>query len=262
MKTKLLACVFALAFSQISFAQEQEAPPPAPVAQEATVQGVTPSVPATAATPAPTPPPHATAPTPIVTAPAEVVPTKKPVAKKEQPVKKGFKRMFAVIDTSMGKIKVKLHLDKAPNTVENFVGLAEGTKEWIDGKNKKKTHFYDGLTFHRVIPKFMIQGGDPLGNGTGGPGYTFKDELHPDLKHEKPGVLAMANAGRNTNGSQFYITTDATPFLDTQATKYTIFGEVTEGLDVVRAISNVPRDPSNDKPLKPVTIKKVTIIRE
>src|SRR5205085_16288 len=120
-------------------------------------------------------------------------------------------------------------------------GLAEGTKEWNDGRTKKKSNFYDGLIFHRVIPKFMIQGGDPLGNGMGGPGYKFNDELHPDLKHDKEGIVAMANAGKNTNGSQFYITTNATPFLDTQVTKYTIFGEVVEGMDVVKAISEVPR---------------------
>jgi peptidyl-prolyl cis-trans isomerase A (cyclophilin A) len=167
--------------------------------------------------------------------------------------------MFAVFETTMGKIKIKLHHDKVPKTVENFTGLAEGTKEWVDGKTKKKTHFYDGLVFHRVIPKFMIQGGDPAGNGTGGPGFTFADEFHPDLKHDKPGILSMANAGKNTNGSQFFITTVPTPWLDN---KHSVFGEVVEGMDVVEAIGNAPRDMSNDKPLKTITLKKVTIIRE
>jgi peptidyl-prolyl cis-trans isomerase A (cyclophilin A) len=182
---------------------------------------------------------------------------KAPTAKNK--AKKGSKKMFAVFETTMGKIKIKLFRDKVPKTVDNFVDLAEGNKEWIDGKEKKKTHFFDGLIFHRVIPKFMIQSGDPLGTGTGGPGFTFNDEFHPDLTHSKPGILSMANRGKNTNGSQFFITTVETPWLDN---KHSVFGEVVEGMDVVEAISNVPRDQSNDKPLKPVTIKKVTIIRE
>lgn len=227
--------------------------------------------PAVPATPPPTPPPAAAAPTPALTPAAAPTPDakkeEKPKEKKEEkketktkPVaKKGFKRMFALFDTSMGKIKIKLFHDKAPKTVDNFVGLAEGTKEWLDGKTKKKSNFYEGITFHRVIPKFMIQSGDPNGNGTGGPGYTFNDEFHPDLKHDKPGILSMANAGKNTNGSQFFITTVPTPFLDN---KHSVFGEVVEGQDVVEAISNVPRDMSDNKPFKPVTIKKVTIIRE
>ncbi len=173
--------------------------------------------------------------------------------------KKGPKRMFAILETNMGKIKIKLFHDKVPKTVDNFVGLAEGTKEWIEGKEKKKTHFYDGLVFHRVIPNFMIQGGDPLGTGTGGPGFTFSDEFHPDLKHTKPGMVSMANRGKNTNGSQFFITLAATPWLDN---KHSIFGEVVEGMDVVDAIGAVPRDMSNDRPLKAVTVKKVTILRE
>ena len=138
----------------------------------------------------------------------------------------------ATFDTSEGTFKVKLYDDKAPNTVANFVGLAEGTKEWTDPKtNQKVTRpFYDGLVFHRVIDGFMIQGGCPMGNGMGGPGYKFADEFGPGLRHDSAGLLSMANAGPNTNGSQFFITLAPTPHLDN---KHAIFGEVTEGKDVV-----------------------------
>ena len=170
------------------------------------------------------------------------------------------KDLYAVLETSKGKIVCRLFEDKTPVTVKNFTDLAEGKKEWRDpmtGQPTKKP-LYDGLIFHRVIPNFMIQGGDPLGNGTGGPGYAFKDEFSPDLKFDRPGLLAMANAGPNTNGSQFFITTVPTPWLTGH---HTIFGEVVEGQDVVDAISNVPRGP-NDKPLTPVVIQKVTIERK
>jgi peptidyl-prolyl cis-trans isomerase A (cyclophilin A) len=180
--------------------------------------------------------------------------------KKKKDTKKGYKYMYAVLETSLGSIKLKLFPERAPETVKNFVGLAEGTKEFKDpaSNDRKKSHFYDGLTFHRVIPDFMIQGGDPVGNGTGGPGYQFKNEDWPNLTFDKPGMLAMANAGRNTNGSQFFITVLAKPHLNGG---YTIFGEVEEGMDVVKKISLVPRDVTIDRPLKPVTIKKVTILR-
>src|SRR5215467_3783590 len=156
---------------------------------------------------------------------------------------------FAVFDTSEGKFKAKLYADKVPATVENFVSLAEGTKT---GKP-----FYDGTIFHRVIPDFMIQGGDPEGTGRGGPGYRFADEFHPDLKHAKKGVLSMANAGPNTNGSQFFITVAATPWLDN---KHSIFGEIVEGYDVVKKISEVPRGAS-DRPVKEVRVNSVRIER-
>jgi len=154
---------------------------------------------------------------------------------------------FAAFDTTEGKFKVKLFADKAPKTVANFVSLADGSKTG--------TPFYNGTVFHRVIPDFMIQGGDPEGTGRGGPGYKFADEFHADLKHTKPGILSMANAGPNTNGSQFFITVAATPWLDN---RHTVFGEVTEGYDVVERISKTPRG-AQDRPVKEVRVNSVTI---
>jgi len=166
---------------------------------------------------------------------------------------------YAIFETSQGNIVVRLLEKEAPKTVENFIGLAEGTKEFIDEKSgkKQKKNYYDGLIFHRVIPQFMIQGGCPRGDGRGGPGYTFGDEFHPSLKHSKAGKLSMANAGPGTNGSQFFITVAATPWLDN---KHTIFGEVVEGQDVADKISNLPRD-SSDRPRTPATLQKVRIER-
>ncbi len=166
---------------------------------------------------------------------------------------------YAIFETSMGNIVCKLLDKEAPKTVENFIGLAEGTKEFKNestGKSEKR-NFYDGLVFHRVIPDFMIQGGCPRGDGRGGPGYNFQDEFHPTLKHAKAGKLSMANSGPNTNGSQFFITVAATPWLDN---RHTIFGEVVEGQDVADKISNTPRDGS-DRPRTPVVLQKVRIER-
>jgi peptidyl-prolyl cis-trans isomerase A (cyclophilin A) len=160
--------------------------------------------------------------------------------------------------TSEGSFTVRLFEEEVPQTVANFVGLVEGTKEWTDPKTRQKVKkpYYDGLIFHRVIAGFMIQGGDPLGTGTGGPGYNFADEFHPELKHTKTGLLSMANAGPNTNGSQFFITLAPTPWLDN---KHSIFGEVVEGLDVITRIGNTPT--RSDRPVKPVVIESVTISR-
>jgi peptidyl-prolyl cis-trans isomerase A (cyclophilin A) len=176
----------------------------------------------------------------------------------ESPEKKG--PLYATLKTSMGDIVIQLFDDKAPKTVANFVDLATGTKEWTDPKTREKVKrpLYNGTIFHRVIPGFMIQGGDPLGNGTGGPGYRFEDEFHPDLKHSKPGILSMANAGPNTNGSQFFITHQPTPQLDN---KHSVFGEVVKGQDVVVAIGNVPRRVTDNRPMKDVVIQEVVISR-
>ncbi len=167
--------------------------------------------------------------------------------------------LYATLKTSMGEIVIRLFDDKAPNTVANFVGLATGTKEWTDPKSGQRVRrpLYNGTIFHRVMPNFMIQCGDPLGRGTGGPGYRFLDEFHPDLRHSKPGILSMANSGPNTNGSQFFITQQATPWLDD---KHSAFGEVVKGHEVVEAIGKVPRD-ARDRPLTDIVLTEVVISR-
>jgi peptidyl-prolyl cis-trans isomerase A (cyclophilin A) len=166
---------------------------------------------------------------------------------------------YAILETSQGSIVCRLFEKEAPNTVANFIGLAEGTKEFTEPRTGQKTKrpFFDGLTFHRVIPDFMIQGGCPLGNGTGGPGYRFADEFHASLRHDRPGKLSMANSGPNTNGSQFFVTVAPTPWLDN---RHAIFGEIVEGQDVANKISKVPRDAS-DRPRTPVVLQHVRIER-
>jgi peptidyl-prolyl cis-trans isomerase A (cyclophilin A) len=168
--------------------------------------------------------------------------------------------VHAEFATTEGSFTVRLFDQEAPDTVANFVGLAEGTKEWTHPGTKEKmtnTPFYDGIIFHRVIEGFMIQGGDPLGQGIGGPGYKFKDEFHPSLRHTKAGMLSMANAGPNTNGSQFFITLGPTPHLDN---RHSVFGEVTAGMDVVRRIGTTPTG-RQDRPVKDVVINSVKITR-
>ena len=169
--------------------------------------------------------------------------------------------LYATLKTNRGDIVVHLFPNHAPKTVENFVGLAEGTKEYTDPESGQSTtgKFYDGLGFHRVIDGFMIQGGCPLGTGTGGPGYTFKDEFHPELSFNKPYLLAMANAGPGTNGSQFFITVGQTPHLNT---RHTIFGEVEDQASqkVVDAIATT-RTGAGDRPVEPVVIDTVEVER-
>jgi peptidyl-prolyl cis-trans isomerase A (cyclophilin A) len=166
---------------------------------------------------------------------------------------------FAHFDTTEGAFTIRLFEQEAPNTVANFVGLAEGTKEFTDPRTneRKKAPFYDGIIFHRVIDGFMIQGGDPLGKGFGGPGYKFGDEFHPKARHDRAGILSMANSGPNTNGSQFFITLGPTPHLDN---RHTVFGEVVEGLDVVKKIGKV-RTGAQDRPATDVVINSVKIER-
>jgi peptidyl-prolyl cis-trans isomerase A (cyclophilin A) len=165
--------------------------------------------------------------------------------------------IYAHFETTLGNFTAELFADRVPKTVDNFVGLAEGTREWRHPKTgeTQKKPFYDGIIFHRIIDGFMIQGGDPLGAGHGGPGYQFEDEFHPELRHDRPGILSMANAGPNTNGSQFFITLGPTPHLDR---RHSVFGVVTEGMDVVRMIGRVKTD-RNDKPVTPVVMSAVRI---
>jgi len=168
---------------------------------------------------------------------------------------------FVVMDTSMGRITCQFYERQAPKAVANFIGLAEGTRDWTDPKTKKIQHhrrYFDGTTFHRVIPEFMIQGGDPTGTGMGDPGYTFDDEFDPGLNFDRPGRLAMANSGPNTNGSQFFITEQAHDSLNQH---YTLFGQCDDAsVEVVKRIARVQRD-ANDRPLTPVVLEKVIIVR-
>src|SRR5579859_2891702 len=167
--------------------------------------------------------------------------------------------LTATLATTQGTVTVRLFPDHAPKTVRNFVELAEGGREWTHPRTGQRSSdkLYDGTIFHRVIPDFMVQGGDPLGTGTGGPGYEFADEFHPDLQFNRAGLLAMANAGPGTNGSQFFITTVPTPWL---SGRHTIFGEVVEGQDIVERISRL-KTGSNDRPVEDVVVESVTIDR-
>lgn len=178
-----------------------------------------------------------------------------------QDTKKASGKVLAHFTTSEGAFTVELFEKDAPKTVANFIGLAEGTKQWTDPKTdtKVKKPYYNGLIFHRIIANFMIQGGDPLGTGTGGPGYTFADEFGSGRKLDKAGILAMANRGPNTNGGQFFITLAPTDWLNG---KHTVFGEVVEGMDVVKKIGNTKTTKPGDKPVTPITLQSVKIERK
>ena len=163
----------------------------------------------------------------------------------------------ATLRTTHGDIVVELFADRAPRTVENFLGLATGEQEWTDPETgeTRTEPLYEDVVFHRIIEGFMIQGGDPTGTGRGGPGYQFDDEFHPELRHDGPGILSMANSGPDTNGSQFFITLDAQPHLDD---RHSVFGQVIEGMDVVREIGDVSTD-RNDQPQEEVAIETVDV---
>src|SRR5882672_12767834 len=167
--------------------------------------------------------------------------------------------LYAHFTTSEGNFSVRLFDEETPNTVANFTGLADGSKEWTDPRSGRKVNqpYFNGTVFHRVIDRFMIQGGDPLGQGTGGPGYTFADEFHPKLRHTKAGILSMANRGPNTNGGQFFVTLAPTPHLDD---RHAIFGEVVDGMDVVSRIGRIQTG-DRDRPVKDVVIQQVAIER-
>jgi peptidyl-prolyl cis-trans isomerase A (cyclophilin A) len=230
-----------------------------------------PSEPAATPTPAPTPAPPPAAPpekpAPPVETPApptEKPPAESPTETAKPSASKYGPGIYAHFTTTKGNFIVKFFDKDAPKTVENFVGLAEGKKPWTDPRTKRQIRrpYYRNVLFHRVIPNFMIQGGDPEGTGMGGPGYTFDDEISPNHKHNKPGIVSMANRGPNTNGGQFFITVAAYPSLDGH---YSIFGEVVEGLDNVVAISKVPSsgargEPAN-RPKTDVVINNVRIER-
>jgi peptidyl-prolyl cis-trans isomerase A (cyclophilin A) len=237
--------------------------PPAETKSEPAAQPVTPAATEPAKTPVPAEPVAAPPTEPETRGKADAKAADRPFTSPADKPSRNLKAgVYAHFQTSMGNFTAELNEKEAPGTVESFVGLASGTKEWTDPRSgtKQKKPYYDGLTFHRVIDNFMIQGGDPLGSGTGGPGFTIKDEFN-NLKHDKAGVLAMARTpAPNSAGSQFYITVTATPFLDGQQPPYVVFGQVTEGVEVVQKIGKTPTAPG-DRPLTPVVINKITIER-
>jgi peptidyl-prolyl cis-trans isomerase A (cyclophilin A) len=253
-------CVLSLAAAGCGGAPEPARPADAPAATPAPTPTPTPP-PAAPETPAT--PPAAEAPAPSAEKPAATatVETAKPAATEKPAVsaEKYGPGVYAHITTNHGAMIARLFDKEAPKTVENFVGLAEGKKQWRNPRTNTMVRrpYYNNLTFHRIIPGFMIQGGDPEGTGMGGPGFEFEDEFNPKLRHSKAGILSMANKGPNTNGGQFFITLVPTPHLND---RHTVFGELVEGTDTLRAIGKVPTGAQN-KPVKPVIIKSIRIER-
>ena len=252
----IVGCVFALTLAAAGCGA-----PPEPARQSeppAATPAPTPEA-APPAAPAETPAPPAATPAPSTEKPSAAAPeatapdTSKPSAAKHGP------GVYAHITTNHGTMVARLFDKEAPKTVENFVMLAEGKKQWRNPRTNTMVRrpYYNNLTFHRIIPGFMIQGGDPEGTGVGGPGYTFADEFNPKLRHSKAGILSMANSGPNTNGGQFFITLVPTPHLND---RHSVFGELVEGVETLRAIGKVPTK-ANDMPVKPVVIKSVRIER-
>lgn len=247
-----VVCALALAAAGCGAPPEPATPSQPPAATPAPAPA-----PAAPDTPAPTPAPPAATPAPSTEKPSDPAPAdaSKPSASKHGP------GTYAHFTTTRGNFIVKFFEKDAPKTVANFVELAEGKKRWTDPRTGRQIRrpYYRNVLFHRVIPGFMIQGGDPEGTGMGGPGYTFDDEISPNHRHNKPGILSMANRGPNTNGGQFFITVAPYPSLDG---KYSIFGEVVEGLDTVIAISKVPTTgPRGDPPNRPRTDVVINNVR-
>lgn len=204
--------------------------------------------------------------TPATKSTAGQASSKKPVTTAKSPAPTASKPApsadpVAIFDTTVGKLTCTLFPKQAPKTVENFIGLATGTKEWTNPRNGEKVKgkpLYSGVIFHRVIPNFMVQTGDPLGTGTGSPGYRFEDEFVPELRFDKPGLLAMANSGPATNGSQFFITEVPTPWLND---RHTIFGQCDDAsVELVKQIARVPTDPRNNRPDQDIKINSITIV--
>ena len=262
MKRSFVAFVCALTFAAAGCGGPQEpAQPPAATPVPAPAPEATPPS-------APTPTPETPAPTPEKPADKPAAPADAPPASSAKPTApdpakpsaaKHGPGVYAHITTNHGTMVARLFEKEVPKTVENFVSLAEGKKQWRNPRTNTMVRrpYYNNLTFHRIIPKFMIQGGDPEGTGTGGPGFEFEDEFHPKLRHSKAGILSMANRGPDTNGGQFFITLVPTPHLDK---KHSVFGELVEGMDTLMAIAKVPTG-ADDKPRKPVIMKSVRIER-
>lgn len=249
-----VVCALALAAAGCGAPPEPATPSEPPAATPAPAP-----TPATPAAPAETPAPPAATPAPSTEKPSAATPEATPADTSKPSAAKHGPGVYAHITTSRGAMVARLFDKEAPKTVENFVMLAEGKKQWRNPRTNTMVRrpYYNNLTFHRIIPGFMIQGGDPEGTGYGGPGFTFADEFNPKLRHSKAGILSMANSGPNTNGGQFFITLVPTPHLND---RHSVFGELVEGTDTLMAIGKVPTKEAG-MPVKPVVIKSVRIER-